>query len=101
MRSDEHRRPAPNEVTARGTRRGKSALVEAADDRPDAIGPDTSRLWDYAATAAYLGLSVGTLRSMVSRRQIPHVRLSKRLVRFAVEDLESVIAARRVEAGTR
>lgn len=36
------------------------------------------RLVDYAAAATYLGLPVGTLRSMVSRRQIPHVRLSAR-----------------------
>lgn len=84
-------------------RRGKSALGEAAaDDRGlDATGPDTSRLWDYDATANYLGVPVGTLRSMVSRRQIPHVRLSKRVVRFAPADLQAMIAARRVEAGTR
>jgi excisionase family DNA binding protein len=33
----------------------------------------------YEAAAEYLGLPIGTLRSMVSRKQIPHVRLSARV----------------------
>lgn len=50
----------------------------------------------YDAAAAITGFSKPTLYSMVSRKQIPHYRMSRRCVRFSVEELESWIAARRV-----
>ena len=53
----------------------------------------------YPEAAAYLGVAVGTLRSMVSRRQIAHVRLSARVVRFDLADLDAMIAQRRVAVG--
>lgn len=43
-----------------------------------------------------LGIPVGTLRSMVCRRQIPHIRISPRIVVFDVAALEAWIAARHV-----
>ena len=36
----------------------------------------------YAQAAALLGLKLPTLYTLVSRRTIPHVRLSGRIVRF-------------------
>jgi excisionase family DNA binding protein len=57
------------------------------------------RLVDYETAAKYLGIPIGTLRSMVCRRQIPHVRLSARVVRFELAALDSVIEERRVGAG--
>jgi excisionase family DNA binding protein len=59
----------------------------------------TRRLLSYPEAAAYLGVPVGTLRSMVSRRQVAHVRLSARVVKFDLADLDAMIAARRVPAG--
>jgi excisionase family DNA binding protein len=52
----------------------------------------------YSETARFLGIPVGTVYSMVSRRQLPHVRLGKRLVRFPRHELEAWVASRRVEA---
>jgi excisionase family DNA binding protein len=57
------------------------------------------RLIGYPQADAYLGVAVGTLRSMVSRRQIAHVRLSARVVRFDLADLDAMIAERRVAVG--
>lgn len=59
------------------------------------------RLMGYAEAAAYLSIPVGTLRSMVSRRQIPHVRLTARIVKFDLADLDAIVHRRRVPAGPR
>jgi excisionase family DNA binding protein len=59
------------------------------------------RLVSYEAAAKYLGIPIGTLRSMVCRRQIPHVRLSARVVRFELVALDAVIEERRVQAERR
>lgn len=53
----------------------------------------------YEGAERITGIGRGTLASMVSRRQIPHVRLGKRLVRFDPVELAEWIAARRVPAG--
>ena len=42
----------------------------------------------YAGAAAHTGLAKGTVRAMVCRRQIPHLRLGPRLVRFRRSDLD-------------
>ena len=55
----------------------------------------TPRL-NYREAARLLGIPVGTLRSMVCRRQVPHIRISPRIVVFDVAALEEWIAARRV-----
>ena len=54
---------------------------------------------DYARAAVVLGVKVGTLRSMVSRGQVPHIRLSPRLVVFDIADLQAHLDAHRVAAG--
>lgn len=52
----------------------------------------------YEGAAAYIGVPIGTVRAWVARKQIPHLRLGPRLVRFAVGDLKRWLDARRVEA---
>lgn len=59
------------------------------------------RLVGYEDAAKYLGLPIGTLRSMVSRKQIPHVRLSARVVKFELAALDEMIEERRVAAEGR
>lgn len=56
----------------------------------------TPRL-SYRDAARLLGIPVGTLRSMVCRRQVPHIRISARVVVFDVVALEEWIASRRVD----
>jgi excisionase family DNA binding protein len=56
----------------------------------------TVRLLSYVDAAAYLSLPVGTLRSLVCRRQIPHVRITARLVKFDPADLDAWIDQHRV-----
>ncbi len=58
------------------------------------------RLMTYEQTANLLGLRLSTLYSMVSRGQIPHVRLGPRLVRFDAEVLHAWLDARRVDVTT-
>ena len=55
----------------------------------------TPRL-NYRDAARLLGIPVGTLRSMVCRRTVPHIRISSRIVVFDVAALEEWIASRRV-----
>jgi predicted DNA-binding transcriptional regulator AlpA len=50
----------------------------------------------YDGAAAITGLKVATLQSMVCRRQIPHFRLSKRLVIFSKAELLAWMSERRV-----
>ncbi len=54
------------------------------------------RYLNYAKAAEYLNLPIGTLRSMVHYRTIPHIRISKRTVTFEVTDLDAWLAARKV-----
>jgi predicted DNA-binding transcriptional regulator AlpA len=56
----------------------------------------TPRL-NYRDAARLLGIPVGTLRSMVCRRQVPHIRISPRVVVFDATSLEEWIAKRRVD----
>lgn len=55
-----------------------------------------STMMNYEEAAVFLGLKVNTLYSMVSRKELPHVRLSRRLVRFDRADLDRWVANRRV-----
>lgn len=50
----------------------------------------------YAQAAELVGVPASTLRSMVSRRQVPHIRLSARIVVFDVEEIETWLASKRV-----
>lgn len=55
------------------------------------------RMMTYLQMSKYSGIRVSTLYSMVSRKQIPHVRLGPRLVRFPRDELDRWIAERLVE----
>lgn len=59
-----------------------------------------SRRVTYPEAADYLGVRVGTLRSWVSRREVPHVRLGARLVVFDLEHLDAHLAAHAVPAAS-
>ncbi len=52
------------------------------------LNPD--KPWNYEEAAAYLGCSPLTLRTWVSKRQIPFVKVG-RLVRFRKPDLDSYL----------
>lgn len=56
----------------------------------------STQLVDYREAAEFLGLPIGTMYALVSRREIPCFRLGPRLVRFRMGELESWLAARRV-----
>ncbi len=59
-----------------------------------------STLLTYPQAAELLGLTPSTLYSMVCRRQVPHIRLSKRLVRFERGALLRWCAGNAVEVGS-
>ncbi len=53
----------------------------------------------YTEAAKHIGVPAGTLRSMVSRRQVPHIRISARVVVFDLEQLDAWLADRTVAVG--
>ena len=55
-----------------------------------------SPMLTYQQAAALMNIPVGTLYGMVFKKQIPHVRLGKRFVRFRQEDLNDWITERQV-----
>lgn len=55
------------------------------------------RLVDYKTAAEILGMPIPTLYSKVCRREIPHIRLSSRLVRFDTTILEDWLESHKVE----
>ena len=59
----------------------------------NAIAPT---LLDYHGMVARYGIKFGTLASWVARKQIPHIRLSARMVRFDPLEIDAWLAARRV-----
>jgi excisionase family DNA binding protein len=50
----------------------------------------------YREAGRITGLPVSTLYSMVSRRQVPHIRLGPRLVVFSRTELEAWMSTGRV-----
>jgi excisionase family DNA binding protein len=56
-----------------------------------------STLWNYKEAASFLNVAVGTLYAKVCRKEIPHLRLSGRLVRFDSEEIEQWVAAHSVK----
>jgi excisionase family DNA binding protein len=50
------------------------------------------RFTGYAGAAQYLGVKAGTLRAWVSRGQVPFYRVSARLVRFRLDELDAFMA---------
>jgi excisionase family DNA binding protein len=56
-------------------------------------------LFTYREAAKLLGVAVGTIYSMVHRRQIPFLRLGRRLVRFSERRLNEWLRERSIEPG--
>ena len=50
----------------------------------------------YQDASLYLGVAVPTLQSWVCRKQVPHIRLGKRMVRFQKEALDTWLRERSV-----
>lgn len=63
-------------------------------------GRKEMQLMRYETAAAMLGVPISTLYCWVSRRQIPHIRLSRRMVLFKQEELERWLAERRIPEKT-
>jgi len=59
---------------------------------------DDQELLTYAQAAQFLNVRLGTLYAMVSRHEIPHVRLGRRLVRFSRRALATLIAERSIHS---
>jgi excisionase family DNA binding protein len=53
----------------------------------------------YTEAAVYIGVSVRTLRVMVHRKTVPHIRLAPRLVVFDLAQLDAWLAANSVAVG--
>jgi excisionase family DNA binding protein len=62
----------------------------------DAALLEAKRYLNYKQAAEYLSMPIGTLRSLVSHRKIPHARMGPRLVRFELADLDAWIAQHKV-----
>jgi excisionase family DNA binding protein len=60
---------------------------------------DVDRMLTYTQAAEHTGIALGTLYAMVARREIPHFRLGRRIVRFSTRDLHVWMRHRRVPAG--
>jgi len=66
------------------------------DHIPAGARPEPHPLLTYKKAAARLGMPVGTLYALVSEGRIPHIRISKRMVRFDPVELDAWVDARRV-----
>ncbi len=58
--------------------------------------PRRRPLLGYREAAQLLGIPRGTLYAWVSEGRIPHIRFSKRMVRFDAHEIEAWVDARRV-----
>ena len=66
----------------------------------DSSNENPSDSLDYDEAARLLGLCVGTLYALVSRRQLPHFRLGPRIVRFSRKRLIEWRESRAVVVGS-
>lgn len=57
-----------------------------------------AKLLTAQEVAELLGLKLGTIRNMTSRRELPCVHLGKRAVRYRLADIVALIEARSVAA---
>ena len=58
-------------------------------------------LLSYTEAAALLKMPIGSLYGLVSKKQIPHVRISRRIVRFSRSELIAFLEGHRVELGAQ
>mgnify|MGYP001615317030 CR=1 FL=1 len=54
-------------------------------------------LLSYQQAAQMIGVPIGTVYAWVSQKQIPHVRLGGRLVRFYPDEIRKWLSERRIE----
>ena len=64
--------------------------------QPDNNGAGKAELLDKRGVAALLSLSVRTISAMLARGELPHVRLSKRCIRFPRQAVLEAMARRTV-----
>lgn len=62
------------------------------------LGMD-NKLLNYAQASDFLGIPVGSLRNMVMRRQLPHVKIGRR-VRFRARDLENWLSDNTIDVAS-
>ena len=58
---------------------------------------DKDRLMKIQEVAEYLNLSPKTIASMVYQKRIPHIKLSRRCLRFKKSDIDRWIAEKQVD----
>jgi excisionase family DNA binding protein len=63
-----------------------------------AVEPRVVRYVGYPGAEEFTGLKRNTLYAMVHHHRIPHIRLSSRMVRFDLDELESWMRSRSVGA---
>jgi excisionase family DNA binding protein len=54
------------------------------------------KLLTYREFCEFTGIPLATAYSLVARRRVPHVRLSRRLVRFDVDEIQRWLTAHAV-----
>jgi len=57
-----------------------------------------TKLLTYKQVSEQLGIKLATLYAMVHRREIPHLRLGPRMVRFSLSEIEAWLL-QKAEAG--
>jgi len=62
---------------------------------------DIEETLGYREAAALLGIAPQTLRTWVMNREIPHVRVGRRRVRFLRQDLQQFLVSSRIVTGQR
>lgn len=78
-----------------------AAVAAAPPDVSNVVEPAYGPRFGYKQAARYLGVKEGTLRALVSRKQVPHVRLSGRLVVFDRDALDAHLKANSIGGGER
>ena len=78
---------------------GDLACRDGARSLPAQTVGVTPRLFSVADAAAYLGVSAQTVYLWVERKQIPHLRVMGRNIRFLKSDLEPFRATFKQDVG--
>lgn len=73
-----------------------SPFAMVAEDKETTMTEKRPQYLTYRELAQVLNLPLGTLYHRVSRKEIPHVRLGRRLVRFDVEEIGKWLKAQEV-----
>lgn len=66
---------------------GRTEAIAKQRQEPDQQTDKDEEYFGYDEASKLTGLKVGTLYSLVARNQIPHIRLTQRLVLFSARDL--------------